>query len=102
MILRLLFLCIFVVLLPLILFVILLCGIGFLIFFLLVRFGIINPAFILNSKIFDTLKNRKPFFETSFRQVSCKHNNLEQNNSVLICSDCGKIIQHNNSTVSNF
>jgi hypothetical protein len=40
----------------------------------------------------ETMQQKKSFTEATLRQFSCRHQNLEQQNDILICSDCGKII----------
>ena len=63
------------------------------IFYILFRLKLVKTNFKIND-IQNILKQKKSFTETTIRQFSCKHTNLEQNNHVLLCSDCGKIIQN--------
>jgi len=68
-----------------------------LVLYVLIKFGIIKPAFIFNhifSSNFANTASEKynSFSRATFSQITCKHQNLEQKDSLLLCSDCGKII----------
>ena len=79
------------VLLPIIIIV---GGFFVLIIYILVKLGIIQSSFLSNNKFKTAMSDKKSFTEKTLRQVSCKHQNLEQKNDILLCSDCGKIIQN--------
>lgn len=94
MVLRLFFFCLFIIFLPLIFLIFILCAVAFGIFYLLLRLGLIKSSLIFNSKVFEVINQNKSAFHTNFRQINCKHHNLEQREDIIMCSDCGKIIQH--------
>lgn len=86
--------------------ILIVAGLG--IFYLLVKLGLVNPHFIMQRFAFSGLNKNASntqsehqkdhsFTKATLSQFSCKHHNLEQTQDVLMCSDCGKIIQHDNS-----
>ena len=83
----------FLLMLPLI---IMLVGIFFVVIYALIKLNFIKAPFNIKTKIHnmrDTVNPKKSFAEKALRQFSCKHSNLEQKNDILLCCDCGKIIQ---------
>ena len=64
------------------------------IFTLLVKLNIIKSPLNLKTKMEAMVKRKKSFTEATMAQISCKHQNLEQKDTVLLCSDCGKIVEH--------
>jgi hypothetical protein len=65
------------------------------VFYILFKLNVIKNPLDIASKINNmkhNIKNKKSFAEATLRQFSCKHQNLEQQKDILICSDCGKII----------
>ncbi len=60
----------------------------------LMKFNIIKSPFGFKTKIETGVRRKKSFAEATIRQISCKHQNLEQKDTLLLCSDCGKIIKN--------
>jgi hypothetical protein len=88
---RLLFFFLIVVVFPLLL----ISGIVLsIIFAILMKFNIIKSPFGFKTKIETAVRRKKSFAEATIRQLSCKHQNLEQKETLLLCSDCGKIIKN--------
>lgn len=90
--LRLIIIVLFLFVLPfIIIFSIILIGITF----LLIKFNFIKSPIIFKTNGHNHSKqDHKSFTQKIFYQLSCKHHNLDQENNILICSDCGKIIKH--------
>ncbi len=78
----------FVLMLPFLLMIFLVVAIPV---YFLIRFNIIKTPF---SNMMSNHQFANNFKEQFTQKISCKHQNLEQREQTLICSDCGKIIQH--------
>ena len=88
---RLLIFFIVLVMLP---FIFIIGSILIIVMMILIKFNIIKFPLKMTAQMGDIMRQKKPFSESTMNQLSCKHHNLEQKQDILLCSDCGKIIEH--------